>query len=154
LIEIPAVQPLSATVSNHWSTTKKRKITGNRRTWPGSGELLQNNGIEPRTQQKARLELYREGTLTLLIAGRRRRGEGRGQPALDLEENEESRWGAERRGKKEEPVHVTAWVLASYIRTPHMIDMRRLELYNERTYGLQLTCKVERLPYQNTLFPI
>jgi hypothetical protein len=94
-MEMPAVQPLSASVSNHWSTTKKRKTTGNRRTWPSSGELLQTNGIEPTTQHKARpsLLLYKEGTLALLIAGRHRRGEGRGQPALDLEENGERGWG-------------------------------------------------------------
>jgi hypothetical protein len=100
-MEMPAVQPLSASVSNHWSTTKKRTTTGNRRTRPSSGELLQTNGIAPTTQQKATTQhkanpillLYREGTLALLIAGRRRRGEGRGQPALDLEENGERGWG-------------------------------------------------------------
>jgi hypothetical protein len=73
LVEMPAVQPLSAFVSNHCSTRKKRMTIGNRWTRPNSGELLQTNVIEPTTQQETRpkLHTYKEGTLSLLVAGRR-----------------------------------------------------------------------------------
>jgi hypothetical protein len=93
-MEMLAVQPLSAFVSNHWSTTKKRKTTRNRRTWPISGELLQT-GIAPDTSSKKlntgtktkpKLLLYKgRGPSPHHNAGKRRRREGEGPAGPDLE---------------------------------------------------------------------
>jgi hypothetical protein len=99
-----AVQPLSAFVSNHCGTKKKRMAIGNRWTRPNSGELLQTNVIETTTQQETRpkLHMYKEGTLSLLVAGRRWRGEGPASPGSGGERRER-RCGSGAMGKEVSP---------------------------------------------------
>jgi hypothetical protein len=75
------------------SINKKRRNPNQRQIWPTSGAQLQDTGIKPNTQRKSSLKLYREGSLTRHIAGHRRRGEGRGRPALGEEEHRKNRRG-------------------------------------------------------------
>jgi hypothetical protein len=62
--------------------------------WPRTSAQLQN-GMTPTQQEDLNVDLlYREGTLALLNAGLRRRGEGRGQPA-QAEEGSKKKGGGE-----------------------------------------------------------
>jgi hypothetical protein len=76
--------------------------TGNCRTGPSFGKLLQTNGIEPTPQPKTRPKviMYREVTLALLVVIRRQRGEERGHSAPDLEVNGGRRCGSGAMGKE------------------------------------------------------